>query len=150
MRHFITNIALFCLLIAISPDSVRGLNIDSSVQMEADTVTVYVLGTSTDSRFEPEVVKVRPGDVVTFIVKEGVHTVTAYHPDNRRDLAIPQGAESFDSGILAAGNEWFLTITHEGEYNYFCMPHERLGHKGKIISNASITLLKEEHTSEKN
>ena len=100
-----------------------------------DTVTVKVLGTSTDSRFEPRIVHVNPGDVIRFDVKEGMHTVTAYHPDNRRELGIPEEAASFDSGILTAGQSWLLTITHIGEYNYFCMPHERLGHIGKIISD---------------
>jgi plastocyanin len=100
-----------------------------------DTVSVKVLGTSSDSRFEPRIVHVSPGDVIRFDVKEGMHTVTAYHPDNRRELGIPEEAASFDSGILTAGQSWLLTITHTGEYNYFCMPHERLGHVGKIISD---------------
>ncbi len=102
--------------------------------VKPDTVTVNVLGTNADSRFEPQMVRVRPGDVIRFVVEEGMHTVTAYHPDNRRKLGIPTGAESFDSGLLTAGDTWFLAITHAGEYNYFCMPHERMGHVGKILS----------------
>ncbi len=107
--------------------------------VQPDTVTVKVLGTNADSRFEPQVVRVGPGDVIQFEVKEGMHTVTAYHPDNRRDLRIPTGAQSFDSGPLTAGDTWLLTITHTGEYNYFCMPHERMGHIGKILSNSTIS-----------
>lgn len=104
-----------------------------------DTVTVKVLGTGTDSRFEPQLVHVKPGDVIRFDIEEGMHTVTAYHPDNRRELRIPKDAASFDSGILTAGESWSLTITHIGEYNYFCMPHERLGHVGKIISDKTVS-----------
>ncbi|MDZ7757256.1 MAG: plastocyanin/azurin family copper-binding protein [Rhodohalobacter sp.] len=111
-------------------------NGDQDVQtIKPDTVTVKVIGTNADSRFEPKEVQVRPGDTVRFEVVEGMHTVTAYHPDNRRELNIPPNAESFDSGILSAGDTWFLTIKQAGEYNYFCMPHERMGHIGKIISN---------------
>ena len=128
------HIAVFILLIiAVRP--VTGMGNGCLQNNLPDTVTVKVLGTDTDARFEPNVIQVRPGDTVRFEVKEGMHTVTAYHPDNRRELGIPEGAESFDSGALTAGDTWFLTITHTGEYNYFCMPHERMGHVGKIISD---------------
>lgn len=97
-----------------------------------DTIVVQVLGQHEDSRFEPSVAETGPGDVIRFEVREGMHTVTAYHPDNRRDLGIPEAAESFDSGMLRAGQTWYLTLTEPGEYNYFCLPHERMGHTGKI------------------
>lgn len=99
---------------------------------QADTITVYVLGTHEDARFEPDLIKIRPGDIIRFLVKEGIHTVTAYHPDNRRPLGIPEDADSFDSGILQPGDIWFLTLQTEGEYNYFCLPHEKIGHTGMI------------------
>ncbi len=111
---------------------------------EPDTVKVYVLGTHDDSRFQPATVEVNTGSVIKFMVKQGMHTVTAYHPDNRRELGIPADAESFDSGMLVVGDAWYLTVKIDGEYNYFCLPHERMGHKGKIIArqeqhNASST-----------
>lgn len=108
----------------------------------ADTITVYVTGTHDDSRFEPAIVEVNSGSVIQFLVKEGMHTVTAYHPDNRRPLGIPKYAESFDSGMLEVGDVWYLTLTAEGEYNYFCMPHERFGHKGQIIVKPQTTSTK--------
>lgn len=131
MKRSLLHITLFLLL--NSP--IQAIPVDKGFNpAETDTVTVYVLGTQEDSRFEPAAITVRPGDVVRFSVQEGMHTVTAYHPDNRRELGIPEGAESFDSGILQRGDNWFLTITHEGEYNYFCLPHEQLGHTGTILS----------------
>lgn len=131
VRLHIASVLL--MLIVTTPVFGNGFQeIDTSM---SDTVTVKVIGSHADSRFEPKVVQVKPGDTVLFEVEEGVHTVTAYHPDNRRNLGIPEGAPSFDSGVLSAGDIWYLEITHEGEYNYFCMPHERLGHVGKIKSN---------------
>lgn len=97
-----------------------------------DTIVVQVLGQHEDSRFEPSMAEINPDDVIRFEVREGMHTVTAYHPDNRRDLGIPKAAESFDSGMLRAGQIWYLTLSEPGEYNYFCLPHERMGHTGKI------------------
>jgi plastocyanin len=84
----------------------------------------------------PVVVQVQPGDVIQFVVREGLHTVTAYHPNNRLLLRIPNTAESFDSGLLKAGDTWFLTVETEGVYDYFCLPHERIGHAGRILSGS--------------
>lgn len=111
--------------------------VETNTPMEPDTVTVSVLGSHEDSRFDPAWVEIRPGDVVRFEVMQGVHTVTAYHPDNRRNLGIPEGADSFDSGVLTAGDVWFLKISTEGRYNYFCLPHERMGHTGTIVASAA-------------
>lgn len=101
-----------------------------------DTVMVEVRGTDIDARFVPAVVQTQPGDVIQFVVSEGLHTVSAYHPDNRRPLRIPNTAASFDSGLLKAGDTWFLTIEVEGVYDYFCLPHERMGHVGRILSGS--------------
>lgn len=100
---------------------------------QVDTVLVEVLGTGEDARFEPRNLQINAGDVIRFEVKEGLHTVTAYHPDNRRELRIPAEAESFDSGPLQAGSAWFLQLKHPGNYDYFCRPHEKLGHVGQAV-----------------
>lgn len=135
MKKLTSHIIVSLLLITAMPLLSYGYEQSGPEVIRPDTVTVKVLGTSTDSRFEPQLIHVKPGDVIRFDVKEGMHTVTAYHPDNRRELRIPEGAKSFDSGILTEGESWLLTITHVGEYNYFCMPHERMGHVGKIYSD---------------
>lgn len=106
----------------------------------ADTILVEIRGTATDARFEPAVVKIKPGDVLRFVVREGLHTVTAYHPDNRRPLRIPEAAEPFDSGLLTEGDIWMLQITVRGMYDYFCLPHEKMGHAGRIISGSIDTI----------
>lgn len=99
-----------------------------------DTTVIEVFGTDNDARFKPAAVQIQPGDVLRFEVREGLHTVTAYHPDNRRPLRIPDSAGSFDSGPLQSGDTWLLKIDEPGVYDYFCLPHERMGHAGRIIS----------------
>lgn len=101
--------------------------------LPADTLTVKVMGTSEDARFEPAVLQLEVGDVIRFVIIEGLHTVTAYHPDNRRPLRMPESAVSFDSGMLTEGESWTLRIKEAGVYDYFCIPHERLGHAGRLI-----------------
>ncbi|MAO63741.1 MAG: hypothetical protein CL666_01945 [Balneola sp.] len=124
------NIAVIFLLVI--PVSVYG--------NPSDTLTVKILGTAEDARFEPTVLQVDPGDVIRFEVVEGLHTVTAYHPDNRRPQRIPEEAQSFDSGMLNAGEVWFLKLKEKGVYDYFCLPHERMGHSGRIISGTEISM----------
>lgn len=139
MKFLISPVGLFVFLLLAIAHPVQGIGQGEQEPIKPDTITVNVLGITDDARFEPREVSVNPGDVIRFNVLEGLHTVTAYHPDNRRELRIPPGAASFDSGALTAGDTWFLKITQTGEYNYFCMPHERMGHVGKIISSKSIT-----------
>lgn len=107
---------------------------------DQDTVTVEIRGTDTDARFDPVVVQVQPGDVIQFMVREGLHTVTAYHPDNRRPLRMPESSDPFDSGMLEQGDTWLLQVTAAGVYDYFCLPHEKMGHAGRILSGAPGTV----------
>lgn len=106
---------------------------------KVDTMLVKILGTGENARYEPSHLEINPGDVIRFQVQEGIHTVTAYHPDNRRAQRIPEKAESFDSGPLQTGSVWFLQLKKEGVYNYFCRPHEQLGHVGRTIVGSAET-----------
>jgi plastocyanin len=128
---------LFVLHIAFLILTVSGLHAQNNQSAEADTVTIRIVGSMEDSRFVPAEVDIQKGDLLRFVVEEGVHTVTAYHPDNRRGLGIPKSAVSFDSDLLQKGQEWFYRPNITGEYNYFCRPHERMGHKGKFTVRSS-------------
>lgn len=85
--------------------------------------------------FEPAGVLVRPGTRVRWIVGEGVHTTTAYHPSHGgRPLRIPDGARPWDSGHLTSPDDSFEVIPEaEGVYDYFCRPHEAAGMVGRIV-----------------
>lgn len=99
----------------------------------------------TDSAFDPPELTVSVGDTVTWLNTSGrAHTVTAY------DNAIPEAADFFASGDFdsteAARDAWgngggsiFSCESYEhtfevpGTFNYFCIPHERVGMTGRII-----------------
>ena len=84
--------------------------------------------------FDPIGVFVEPGQTVRWIVAEGVHTTTAYHPENNNhSLRIPRDAALWDSGFLSPGDHFEVTFTVEGVYDYFCMPHELAGMVGRLI-----------------
>jgi plastocyanin len=83
--------------------------------------------------FDPAELTITVGDTVRWVneCEEGVacvHSAQAY-PDK-----IPAGAEVFDSTLLTGqGLIYEHTFTVPGEYEYFCLLHEALGMKGKII-----------------
>jgi plastocyanin len=85
--------------------------------------------------FDPIGLYVEPGATVRWIVRENVHTATAYHPRNdNHPLRIPEKAEPWDSGFLVhPGDHFDVTLTVPGVYDYYCMPHEAVGMVGRIV-----------------
>lgn len=85
--------------------------------------------------FDPIGLHVEPGTTVRWIVRENVHTTTAYHPHNdKHSLRIPVGARPWDSGYLVQPDNHFdVTLTVPGVYDYYCTPHEGAGMVGRIV-----------------
>lgn len=85
--------------------------------------------------FDPVGVHVPPGQTIRWVVKENVHTTTAYHPaNNAHCLRIPEGARPWNSGFLVnPGDHFEVTLTMEGVYDYYCAPHEAAGMVGRIV-----------------
>jgi plastocyanin len=85
--------------------------------------------------FDPIGLHVEPGTTVRWIVRDNVHTTTAYHPDNdRHSLRIPDGAAPWDSGFLVKpGASFDVTLTVPGVYDYYCAPHEGAGMVGRVV-----------------
>ena len=81
----------------------------------------------------PAVVWVSAGSTVTWTIEGGAHSVTAYHPENDRPRRVPEGAASFDSGVLDAGETFEHTFETPGVFNYLCRPHEGLGMVGVVV-----------------
>ena len=90
--------------------------------------------------FDPIGVYVEPGTTVRWIVRENVHTTTAYHPRNdRHSLRIPESAQAWDSGFLVSpGDHFDVTLSVPGVYDYYCMPHEAAGMVGRIVVGRPI------------
>ena len=85
--------------------------------------------------FDPIGLYVEPGTTVRWIVRENVHTTTAYHPRNdHHPLRIPESAVPWDSGYLVhSGDHFDVTFSVPGVYDYYCMPHEAVGMVGRIV-----------------
>lgn len=93
--------------------------------------------------FDPEEIQISPGTTVTWENVGSIgHSVTAYEDE------IPDDAEYFASGgfdsesaarnaypegDVAGGETYEYTFETEGEYGYFCIPHESAGMIGTVI-----------------
>ena len=108
--------------------SVLTLGFIGSVQ--ADTVTIEMLGGpgQGDFRFSPAEVTVKMGDTVEWINMSPspiLHTAT-YGMGNDDPLS----GFYFDSGFLATGGTYSVTLTRMGVYHYYCIPHELFDMRG--------------------
>jgi plastocyanin len=85
--------------------------------------------------FEPNGLWVPPGQTVRWVLREGVHTTAAYHPENdNHSLRIPENARPWDSGFLVErGAHFEVALTVPGVYDYYCLPHEEAGMVGRIV-----------------
>ncbi|MBI3963013.1 MAG: hypothetical protein HY335_09685 [Deinococcus sp.] len=89
--------------------------------------------------FEPDRLQIAPGDTVRWVIDSGVHSSTAYHPDNGRFLRIPPGAASWDSGnLLNPGNAFEHVFQVEGVYDYMCTAHEFEGMLGAMVVGRAL------------
>jgi pseudoazurin len=75
-------------------------------------------------QFDPQLLKVAPGDTVHFTATNQGHNVQSL------DGMIPEGARSFHSEI---GQNLTVTFSVPGIYGYRCTPHGTLGMVGLIV-----------------
>lgn len=89
------------------------------VEMTTENDTYY---------FDPIGLSVDPGTTVTFEIRSGSHSATAY------DDRIPGSASTWDSGVLSTqGATWEHTFEATGTHDYYCIPHKSLGMVGRIV-----------------
>ena len=85
--------------------------------------------------FEPSTITIHAGDTVLWKNKSLLtHTVTA-DPDlasDRSHVALPAGAQKFDSGKIGMSGTYAHIFTVPGTYRYVCLPHESKGMLGQV------------------
>ncbi len=105
---------------------------------DADAGSSHVIEMQDPDSFVPDELEIAPGDTVTFVNEGNIPHTATLDPDEARDpdnVALPDGAETWDSGSLDPGDEFSITLDVPGEYMYICRPHEALGMIGTITVN---------------
>jgi len=106
--------------------------------LAGEPIEIRMLGNTDGSHvwFDPVGLRVEPGQTVRWVNLDpgNSHTATAYHPKNfERPQRIPEGAEPWNSDYLLPNESFACTLTVEGVYDFFCIPHEHAGMVGRII-----------------
>ena len=106
--------------------------------MASEVVEIGLQGNADGSKvwFGPIGVLVQPGQTIRWTNRDpgNAHTTTAYHPKNaEHPHRIPEGAEPWNSDYLLPNETFSVTLTVEGVYDYFCIPHEHAGMVGRIV-----------------
>ena len=74
--------------------------------------------------FEPDLVKVQPGDTVTFVATDPGHDAQSVPG------MLPDGAQPFEGKI---GKDVTVTFTQPGVYGVKCKPHYVIGMVGVVV-----------------
>lgn len=99
----------------------------------------YTVEINDRSRFEPAGMTIPVGGTVVWRNEaDHRHTVTTDGSvlDDPSRVSIPDGAETFDSGDLSAGQQWSHTFTVPGTYVYACSHHQAEGMIGTVTVEA--------------
>jgi len=99
------------------------------------SATVEMKNDGDGNYFDPVGLYLKPGDSVTFVVKSGNHSATAYHQGNTyaETNRIPKDAPAWDSEVRQKGESYEHTFEAVGTHDYYCIPHKPLGMVGRII-----------------
>ena len=121
-------------LAAVLVAGALGLGAPSPVAAQAAEPAAAVEMTN-DLKFQPAEITIQAGDTVEWRnTSQVVHTVTA-DPDEAQDpehVRLPEGAETFNSGMIEPGGTFRHTFEVPGRYRYFCIPHEMAGMIGEV------------------
>ncbi|UPV98895.1 plastocyanin/azurin family copper-binding protein [Halorussus gelatinilyticus] len=118
---------------ALSERSEQTPTIDYTLP-EATASAEVRMGPDASNRFDPAIVRVETGGTVTWTNVSRNHSATAYAPANDYSCRIPEGAESWDTGVFVEnGKSSSHTFETPGVYDYYCTPHEPLGMVGTVV-----------------
>lgn len=131
------GLGLLCtvLLTGCSPGGASSPTAGPAVQPKAGEVVIRMLSEGEPRVFEPAAVTVPRGTTVTWQHVSGSgHTTTSdlAKVQDRSRVAVPAGAEAWDSGMLSDGRTFSRTFDVPGTYRYVCVPHEGRGMVGTI------------------
>lgn len=114
--------------------AVAAVGIGTAAAQDGEVVEVEMRTEGGSYAFDPVGLHVEPGTTVRFVNVSGSHNTASYSEDNGKPQRIPDGAEGWSSEVFAEeGASFEVTLTEEGVYDYYCMPHEALGMVGRIV-----------------
>lgn len=115
-------------LIAGTALPTSGENAHSVLMLNADCNDANLVNV-----FEPAILRVQPGDSVTFLATDAGHNTAS------KKGMIPEGAEAWNGAL---DEEVTVTLTVPGIYGYICLPHYEWGMVGLIVVGDDLSNMK--------
>lgn len=103
---------------------------------ESDVTPAVTVVITPDFAFEPAEVTIRAGEAVAWRNEGRAPQTVTGNPAWAGDeslVALPEGAEPWDSGILNHGEDFVYVFEAPGEYAYVSLPQEQNGMTGRVI-----------------
>lgn len=116
---------------SIALAAVATLALSSAVMAAEIEVQMLNKGATGAMVFEPEVVKVAPGDTVIFKATDAGHNA-----ETIKDM-LPEGAEAFAGKM---GKDISVTFDKEGVYGVKCKPHVSMGMVAVVVVGEPVNL----------
>ena len=125
------------ILVAAFALGLLGMSLSSGHSQTQQQAAKHFVVEGGDFYFDPPGLLVQPGDAIEWVFVEITvdgHTSTAYHPENKKELRMPEAAKPWDSGFILDKEKTFsVKLGAVGIYDYFCLFHEFLGMIGRVI-----------------
>ena len=101
----------------------------ASVPLTGDTILVEAWTDATGNYFKPKELEAHRGDVIRWVLKQGVHNVH-FLPDSN---TIKEGLPPVSEFLQLPGQTYDLVVSlKEGKYYFQCDPHAALGMRGHL------------------
>lgn len=104
---------------------------DGAAQQAGGAAQSHIVEMNLQLQYVPEQLTVNVGDTVTWRTVGPIpHTSTcdpSLAANPAQSVALPEGAEPWNSGDVGDGQEFSHTFEVAGDYTYFCIPHEAAG-----------------------
>jgi plastocyanin len=87
-------------------------------------------------RFDPAEVTIKAGEAVRWVNGGRSPQTVTDDPARAKDpshAVLPSGAQSWDSGVLNAGDAYVHVFDVAGDYGYFSIPQEQAGMVGRVV-----------------
>ena len=129
-RNFIVSLPLLGAATSIGWAKTPGVSENGNhavMMLNADCGDANVLNV-----FEPAILRVDPGDSVTFVPTDDGHNAAS-----KRGM-IPEGAAPWNGAV---DGEQTVTLTVPGIYGYLCLPHYEMGMVGLIVVGNDLSNL---------
>ncbi|HEX3430746.1 MAG TPA: pseudoazurin [Rhizomicrobium sp.] len=110
-----------CIIASLAIAALAGIQVAGAADYQ---VRMLNQGMSGMMQYDPQLLKIAPGDTVRFIATDQGHNVQSV------DGMIPAGAKAFSGTI---GQNLTVTFTVPGVYGYRCTPHGTLGMVGLVV-----------------